>query len=117
MINPADILAAANAAAAMGQSSAASMSSPFIQAIPSMSVGGPQNASQIMNGIHESGSKLWAEMGVLSKSMNDQVAAHQEKQRSEKPHDFKPDMSDLRPSDAKGFPKEMASDFFAPFMK
>lgn len=117
MINPSEILAASQAAHAMGQSSAASMSGPFIAAIPSMSVESSNNASQIMDGVQQAGADMWKKMSDIKSSIDDQVFSHQDKQRRQKSHDFEPDMSDLRPSDAQGFPKELDNDFFAPFAR
>lgn len=116
MINPKDILAASTAAHAMGQTSSASMSSPFMQSVPSMSVDSGRNASQIMGGVQQMGGQMWQQMSKVKNSIDQQVFVHQDAQRRQQSHDFKPDMSDLRPTDAQGFPKELDNDFFSPFM-
>jgi hypothetical protein len=116
MINPKDILAASNAAHAMGQTSAASMSAPFMQSVPGMTVAAGQNASQIMGGVQQVGAQMWQHMSKVKSSVEQQVFVHQDAQRRQQSYDFKPDMSDLRPTDAQGFPKELDNDFFSPFM-
>jgi hypothetical protein len=116
MINPKDILAASQAAHAMGQTSSASMSSPFMQSVPSMSVESGKNASQIMGGVQQAGAQMWQQMGNVKNSIDQQVFVHQDAQRRQQSYDFNPDMTDLRPTDAQGFPKELDNQFFAPFM-
>lgn len=116
MINPKEILAASMAAHALGQTTSAAMSSPFVQAVPRMSVDSAQNASQIMGGVQQVGAQMWQQMGAVKSSIDQQVFVHQDAQRRQKSYDFKPDMSDLRPSDAQGFPKELDNEFFSPFM-
>ena len=116
MINPKDILAASSAAHAMGQTSSATMSAPFMGAVPSMSVDSSKNASQIMGGVQQMGAQMWQQMSKVKSAIDQQVFVHQDAQRRQQSYDFKPDMSDLRPTDAQGFPKELDSDFFSPFM-
>jgi hypothetical protein len=116
MINPKEILAASMAAHAMGQTTSATMSSPFVQSVPSMSVDSAKNASQVMGGVQQVGAQMWQQMSAVKSSIDQQVFVHQDDQRRQKSYDFNPDMSDLRPSDAQGFPKELDNDFFSPFM-
>ncbi len=117
MINPAEILAASMAAHAVGQTTSAAMSTPFVQSVPGMSVDSAQNASQIMGGVQQAGAQMWQQMGALKTSIDQQVFVHQDAQRRQKSYDFKPDMRDLRPSDAQGFPQELDNAFFSPFMQ
>jgi hypothetical protein len=117
MINPKEILAASEASHAMGQTASASMSAPFMKAVPDMSIASGENASQVMGGVQQAGAQMWQLMSKAKNSIDQQVAVHQDKQRRQQTYDFSPDMTDLRPSDAKGFPKELEQDFFKPFMK
>lgn len=117
MINTAEILAAIQASTAMGQTALSSMSSSFIQGIPTMSMDAATTSSSITGGIQQAGTDMWAQMDAISKSVNAQVALHQQQQTAESTHDFKADMNDLRPTNARGFPQELDTDFFTPFRK
>ena len=116
MINPKDILAASTAAHSMGQTASSAMAAPFMAAVPGMNVPSSANASQVMDGVQQAGSQMWQKMTDVKNGIDKQVFSHQDSQRRQKTYDFKPDMSDLRPTDAQGFPKELQTDFFAPFM-
>jgi iron uptake system EfeUOB component EfeO/EfeM len=116
MIDPKDILAASMAAHNMGQAASSAMAAPFMSGVSGMNVASSANASQVMNGVQGAGSKMWQKMTDVKNDIDKQVFSHQDSQRRQKTYDFKPDMSDLRPTDAQGFPKELQTDFFAPFL-
>ncbi len=116
MIDPKEMLAASKAAHQYGHSASASMSAPFIESVPDMNAASSQNASQMMFGVQDIGAKMLGNMTAIKDSIDRQVFVHQDKQRRQKSYDFQPDMTDLRPTDAQGFPKELADEFFAPFM-
>lgn len=115
MIDPKEMLAATTAAQKYGQDASASMAAPFLASVPDMSTASSQNASQMMFGVQDVGSKMLGNMSAIKDSVDSQLFIHQDKQRRQKSYDFQPDMSDLRPTDAQGFPKELANEFFAPF--
>ncbi|MDP9044091.1 MAG: DUF6277 family protein [Pseudomonadota bacterium] len=115
MIDPKEILAASSAAQQFGQTSQQAMLAPFLEAIPSMTIASTTNASQIIGGIEQVGTQMLAQMTSIRKSVNEQLFSHQDAQRRQRSYDFKRDMSDLRPTDATGFPEELADQFFAPF--
>ena len=117
MINPAEILAASQAAQQFGQTHNAAMSAPFIAATPGMTIASSTNASQIIGGVQNVGAQMLQQMASIRQSVDSQLFAHQDAQRRQQSYDFKPDMSDLRPTDAKGFPKELHNEFFSPFVQ
>ena len=117
MINPKEILAASMAAHSMGHAASASMSTPFVESVPGMTVDSSKNASQIMGGVQQVGTHMWQQMSAMKNSIDQQVFVHQDTQRRQKSYDFNPDMSDLRPTDAQGFPKEFDNEFFTPFVQ
>ncbi len=92
------------------------MAAPFLESVPNMNTASSQNASQMMFGVQDVGAKMLGNMTAIKDSIDRQVFVHQDKQRRQKSYDFQPDMSDLRPTDAQGFPKELADEFFAPFI-
>ncbi|AUH53590.1 hypothetical protein CXB49_09520 [Chromobacterium sp. ATCC 53434] len=116
MINPAEILKACSAAHEYGQTAGSSVAAPFLSAVPTMSVASSSNVGNLIDGVQDVGTKMLGNMGAIKSAIDQQVAVHQDQQRRQKTYDFQPDMSDLRPSDAKGFPIEMPEAFFAPFM-
>jgi len=115
MIDPKEILAASSAAQQFGQTSQQAMSAPFLASIPDMSVAAGSNASQVIGGVQQIGSQMLGHMTAIKNSVDAQVFSHQDAQRRQKTYDFKRDMSDLRPTDAQGFPEELGDQFFAPF--
>lgn len=115
MIDPKDILAASSAAQQFGQTSQQSMMEPFLKSIPDMKVASSSNAGQIIGGVQQVGQQMLNQMTAIRKSVDDQLFSHQDAQRRQKTYDFKRDMSDLRPTDAQGFPEELGDEFFAPF--
>ncbi|WP_199225904.1 MULTISPECIES: DUF6277 family protein [Chromobacterium] len=117
MINPAEILKACSAAHQYGQSAGGSMAEPFMNSVPGMSTASGSNASNMIGNVQDVGRQMLDHMTAIKSAVDKQVAVHQDQQRRQKTYDFQPDMSDLRPSDAKGFPTEMPEAFFAPFMK
>ncbi|WP_217806284.1 DUF6277 family protein [Chromobacterium haemolyticum] len=117
MINPAEILKACNAAHQYGQSAGGSMAEPFMNSVPGMNIASGSNASNMIGNVQDVGRQMLDHMTAIKSAVDKQVAVHQDQQRRQKTYDFQPDMSDLRPSDAKGFPTEMPEAFFAPFMK
>jgi hypothetical protein len=117
MINPAAILAASQDMMKFGQTHTSAMSEPFVASTPGMTIASSTNASQIIGGVQNVGLQMLQHMGNIRSSVDSQLFAHQDAQRRQKSYDFKPDMSDLRPSDAQGFPKELANEFFAPFVQ
>ncbi|KMN30916.1 hypothetical protein VI26_20525 [Chromobacterium sp. LK1] len=117
MIDPAEILKACNAAQQYGQNAGSKMAEPFLNAVPDMSIASGSNASNLIGNVQDVGRQMLDQMSAIKSAVDKQVAVHQDQQRRQKTYDFQPDMSDLRPSDAKGFPTEMPEAFFAPFMK
>lgn len=117
MIDPKEMLAASSAAQQFGYNAGASMSAPFIEGAAGMSIDSSSNASSVIGGVQDIGAKMLAQMSDVKKSIDQQVFSHQDAQQRQKTYDFQPDMSDLRPSDARGFPSELANEFFAPFMR
>ena len=115
MIDPKEILAASQAAQQFGQASHQAMAAPFLEAIPTLNVASSTNASEIIGHIQGVAGKMLGHMTTIRSSVDNQVFIHQDAQRRQKTYDFKTDMSDLRPTDAQGFPKELADPFFAPF--
>lgn len=96
---------------------ALTMRTPFISATPGMKVAWSTNASQIIGGVHSVGAQMLQQMVSIRSSVDQQLFSHQDAQRRQQSYDFKPDMSDLPPTDAKGFPKELDKQFFAPFVQ
>ncbi|HEY4082586.1 MAG TPA: DUF6277 family protein [Burkholderiaceae bacterium] len=117
MIDPKELLAASAAVQQFGPSAHAALSASFVNAVPGMSIASSENASKIIDGVHQASAKMLKTMSTLKNSVDHQVFAHQDAQRRQKSYDFQPDMRDLRPTDAQGFPQELADRFFAPFMK
>ncbi|WP_211470875.1 DUF6277 family protein [Collimonas humicola] len=115
MIDPKEILEATKSAQSFGQSASGKMSSSFTDGIASMHVASSQNVSNVLAGVQDIGQQMLGHMTAIKASVDEQVFSHQDKQQREKTYDFKPDMSDLRATDAQGFPQEMSDQFFAPF--
>lgn len=115
MIDPKAILAASSAAQQFGQTAQQSMAAPFLSSIPDMNVASSSNASNIIAGVQQIGNQMLGHMTAIKNSVDGQVFSHQDAQRRQKTYDFKRDMSDLRPTDAQGFPEELGDAFFAPF--
>jgi len=116
VINPKEILAASQQAQQFGASASTSMSQPFMDAVPTMSIASGSNASQMMGGVHDVGSQMLDQFKNVKASIDQQLFTHQDEQRRAKSYDFKPDIADLRPTEAQGFPKELAGEFFQPFL-
>jgi len=99
----------------MGTAARNQTTAAFMVGTPAMPVASASNASNVIDNVHQNGQQMLANLIQAKNSIDSQVAAHQEKQRSEIPSNFTPDMNDLRPTDAKGFPKELPEEYFAPF--
>ena len=116
-IDPSEILKGVQASQQYGATASADLSKPFYASIPDMSIASSQNASHIIGGVQNIGRQMLDAMTASKNSIDDQVQAHQDRQRRSQPYDFQPDLNDLRPTAAHGFPSELANEFFAPFMK
>jgi hypothetical protein len=116
-IDPSEILKGVQASQSYGSAASSDMSAPFNSSIPDMSTASSQNASKIIGGVQDIGRKMLDSMSSAKNSIDNQVMAHQDRQRRTQSYDFQPDLNDLRPTDAHGFPSELADEFFAPFMK
>jgi hypothetical protein len=117
MIDPKEIHAAFPSAEDIHQKIAETLSASFLASAPDMSIDSAANASAIASSAEDIGAKSLERMMSLKQSINQQVRAHQQAQRARQPHDFTPDMNDLRQTVAHGFPQEMADEFFARFDK
>ncbi|SMG61116.1 DUF6277 family protein [Paraburkholderia susongensis] len=115
MIDPKEIFAAIQQAHQLSQNAGNSMSQPFLDHVMSRDIQSGENASQITDGVNKACSDMLAQMGTVKDSLMNQLAAVQDKQRREKSYDFQPDINDLRPTDAQGWPKELSDEFFKPF--
>jgi hypothetical protein len=115
MLDPKEIINACNEAHTYGQNAQGSLAQPFLNAAPDMSIASTQNAMDTINAVQGVGQKMLAQMSNLRDSIDKQLAAHQDAQTRQKSYDFSSDMSDLRPTTAVGFPREMPGNFFAPF--
>ncbi|MGH8781865.1 DUF6277 family protein [Paraburkholderia sp.] len=116
MIDLNEILAACMVAHRCGEDVSAAMAAPFMSAVASMSIAPSFNASNVIGGMQDVISQMLHHMTHLRSTIDQQVLAHQNKQRRQKPYDFQSDMSDLRLTDAQEFSNELASEFLAPFM-
>ncbi|CAG9258744.1 hypothetical protein WK39_22240 [Burkholderia cepacia] len=115
MIDPKEILNACSNAHQYGQSAGSTMAQPFLDSIPTMSTASSSNASNVIDGVLQVGSKMMDHMSKIKASIDQQVMVHQDNQQRQKTYDFNVDMRDLRPTTSVGFPQEMASDFFKPY--
>ena len=113
MFDPSEIINAANAAHSATTASRQATADGFMSG--GMDVGSAANASNVIDTVHENGSKMLGGLSAAKSAIDRQVAAHQAQQSSELPSDFNSTMNDLRPTDAQGFPKESAADFFSTF--
>jgi len=116
-IDPKEILKGVLGAQQFSASSAAELSKSFNNSISDMSTASSQNASKIIDDIQAVGAKMLESMSHAKKSIDDQVLVHQDRQRRSQPYDFEPDLNDLRPTAAHGYPSEFADEFFSPFLK
>jgi Family of unknown function (DUF6277) len=115
MFDPSEILAAAQSAHDAGTAARNQTTAAFMAGTPAMPVASASNASNVIDNVHQNGQQMLANLIQAKSSIDSQVAAHQQKQRSELPGNFKADMSDLRPTNARGFPRELPEEYFAPF--
>lgn len=115
-IDPKEILKAVQASMSYSSKASSDMSAPFNSSIPDMSTASSQNASNILDGVQGIGREMLDKMSSARNSIDNQVMAHQDRQRRTQSYDFEPNLDDLRPTDAHGFPSELADEFFAPFL-
>ncbi|HEY4082030.1 MAG TPA: DUF6277 family protein [Burkholderiaceae bacterium] len=115
MIDPSKIFEAVQHSHNLGASSSASMAKPFMDSVMSRNIASGSNASQIADGVQQAGQQMLGQMNGIKESVLNQLAAVQDGQRREKSYDFKPNMADLRPTEAQGWPKELGNEFFKPF--
>ena len=118
MFDPNEIILASQAAHSHGQSSRDAAAAGFMVNNPDMSVASAGNASNVIDAVHANGQAMLGSLAGVKSSIDRQVAAHQAQQTTPSAGHSPgavPDMNDLRPTDAQGFPKEDAGDFMAPF--
>jgi hypothetical protein len=117
MIDPKAILDATLAATQFGATAQAGMTAPFTAGIASMNVASSSNSSNVIGGIQQISQQSLGHMTAIKTSIDSQLFAHQGMQRAQQSYDFKTDMDDLRPTDARGFPNELDAEFHKVFNK
>lgn len=115
MIDPSKIFEAVQHAHSLGADATNTMSKPFMERVVTRDIYSGENASQITDGVNQACQQMMGQMGGIKESVLNQLSAVQDRQRREKSYDFKPAMDDLRPTDAQGWPRELADEFFKPF--
>lgn len=114
MFDPSEIISAAASAHQMGTEARNQTTTAFMVGTPAMPVTA-NHASSVIDNVHAHGQQMLNNLNSVKTKLDSQVAAHQAKQRSAIPGNFDPDMNDLRPTDAQGFPQESPEQFLAAF--
>ena len=115
MLDPNELTAAIKSANQFGAEARTATTAGFMAGVPGTDVASASNVANVIDAVHATGLQMLGSLSQIKGSIDSQVFAHQEKQRAQRSYDYAPDMSDLRPTDAQGFPKEHAAEFLATF--
>lgn len=115
MLDPKEIIASIQASLDSNNTMQSTSSASFSAGVPGFNINGPGNASMVIGGVQGAVNSMIENMNGVKRSIDEQLDAHQAMQRAEKPQQFSPNMDDLRPTDATGFPNEIMDNFFKAF--
>ena len=117
MLDPQVIVSTAKSSRHFGSEARAATAGGFMAGVPGMDVNADGNAANVVGTVEATGLQMNESLAGVRSALETQLKAHQDKQRARRSFDYQPDMNDLRPTDAQGFPKELAEQFYAPFKK
>ena len=115
MLKPDVIQDTAKAAPDYGGSAREASAAGFLAGVPGMNVDASSNTANVVGTVKATGMQMQTGMDQVRGNLEGQLQAHQEMQRARRSFDYQPNMEDLRPTHAKGFPKEKPEEFYAPF--
>ena len=115
MIDAKGIQSTVHSARHAGSEERAATTAGFMAGVPGMNIDSTSNSASVIGTVQSHCQQMRDCLNNLKDSINAQLAAQQEKQRSQRSSDFESNMTDMRPSHATGYPKEDAADFLKPF--
>jgi hypothetical protein len=117
MLDPNVIPDAAKAGRQHGSAERDGTTGGFMAGVPAMEVDASGNAAHVEGTVRATSMQIGSSMADVKSSIESHLKAHQAMQSARRTFDYKPDMDDLRPTHAKGFPRELPEEFLAPFKR
>ncbi len=117
MLDPHVIASAAKSSPHIGSEARTTVATGFLAGVAGMDVDAASNAANVHTAVQLTSQQMRESLAGVKDAIDAQVKAHQNKQRARRSFDYQPDMDDLRPTDATGFPRELSDAFYAPFKR